>query len=114
MYLSPRDTFGLFNAPTVAGVNFSTGGTQLCTENPDRVILIFALAGTVQAAIAPKQIASQTDGILLGGKIDVYEVTNQQHGPLSQVAWFGFTSGVNARVIVIEVVLERYPQTRPG
>lgn len=114
VYLSPRDTFGLFNAPKVSVVSFPVGVSQLAQENPDRVVLTLINSGTQPFVVSPVPPGSTTQGLSLSAAGGNVTFLNRDHGPLSQCAWFLSIGGVGGQATVIEVILERYPKTGPG
>jgi hypothetical protein len=114
VYLSPRDTFGLFNAPKVSVLNINSGVTQIAAENPDRVVLTIINSGTATVVISPVPPAGTSQGYLLGAGGGAREFINRDHGPLSQCAWYVSISGIGGQIVVIEVVLERFPAPGTG
>lgn len=114
MYLSPRDTFGLFNAPKVSSVLWGPGVTQLVGENPDRVCLVLVNTGTAVFNVSPEASVATNSGLSLSAAGGQVTWVNRDHGPLSQVAWFANITGPGGRALIIEVVLERYPAPGTG
>lgn len=109
MYLSPRDAYSLFRRPTQRQVSLTTTPAEIVSENPDRVVLIFSHEQSVSPILGVAADLSATNGMFLQGNNNPLVVTQQQHGPLAQCAWYGMTGIGTISVTVFEVILDRFP-----
>jgi hypothetical protein len=110
-YLSPRDTFALFNPPVTAIVSWAGSPAQLVAENPDRIAVAFTNPGTSAVSISTRVNQGATDGHVIPAQSLPLIFNNRDHGPLSQIAWYACAPATPGRMIVTEVILERYPSS---
>jgi hypothetical protein len=106
--LSPRRAFPLFRGVVSRVVATQPGPVEIAAENPDRVVIAFANGSGPSTAIRPAGQASSLTDIVISSS-GYREYTNQLHGPLTQCAWSGVGGAPGAQLLVIEVILQKFP-----
>jgi hypothetical protein len=107
--LSPMDELTYFELPKMSVVNIGgVGSTQIVGNEPRRVVLILSCPAGSPIFVSPRDEGGTQFGLTLSNTTLPLILNQKDHGPLTQVTWFGETTAVGAVVHVVEVLIAHW------
>jgi hypothetical protein len=113
--LNPREAFERVRNPLWRIVTLGTTPVEAARMQPDRILLQFyTAAGSDPIRVATESSFAYNDGILVPSTGAPLEYRYVAHGPIVGQSWYAVSSGVAARLIVIELVIDGAPDVIMG
>jgi hypothetical protein len=103
------DRMAQYDKPTFSYLVNPTNGDLLAAANLHRMVLMFSVISGGPIVITTEQIGAMNQGIYLQQTTLPFQLFQQDHGNLAQIAWYCSSTTV-VSINIIEVILRGLPE----